>query len=54
MPGREVDDAFEAVVEFEDGAIGTIEATRFAAGRKNELRGRSTARRARSSSTSSG
>ena len=37
MPGREVDDAFEAVVEFEGGAIGTIEATRFAAGRKNAL-----------------
>ncbi len=32
MPGREVDDAFEAVVEFEGGAVGTIEATRFAAG----------------------
>ena len=36
-PGREVDDAFEAVVEFEAGAVGTIEATRFAAGRKNAL-----------------
>ncbi len=35
MPGREVDDAFEAVVEFEGQALGTIEATRFAAGRKN-------------------
>ena len=33
--GREVDDAFEAVVEFEGAALGTIEATRFAAGRKN-------------------
>ncbi len=31
----EVDDAFAAVVEFENGAIGTLEATRFAAGRKN-------------------
>ena len=30
-----VDDAFEAVVEFENGAIGTLEATRFAGGRKN-------------------
>jgi len=30
-----VDDAFAAVVEFENGAIGTLEATRFAAGRKN-------------------
>ena len=35
QPGREVDDAFEAVVEFESGAVGTIEATRFAPGRKN-------------------
>ena len=35
MPGREVDDAFEAVVEFESGAVGTIEASRFAPGRKN-------------------
>jgi predicted dehydrogenase len=35
MKGREVDDAFEAVVEFEGPALGTIEATRFAAGRKN-------------------
>jgi len=31
----EVDDAFAAAVEFENGAIGTMEATRFAAGRKN-------------------
>jgi len=37
MPGREVDDAFEAVAEFENGALGTLEATRFAAGRKNAL-----------------
>jgi predicted dehydrogenase len=36
-PGREVDDAFESVVEFEGGAVGTIEATRFATGRKNAL-----------------
>ncbi len=35
QPGREVDDAFEAAVRFESGAIGTIEATRFAPGRKN-------------------
>jgi predicted dehydrogenase len=34
-PGREVDDAVEAVVAFDTGAVGTIEATRFAAGRKN-------------------
>ncbi|MEJ5199088.1 MAG: Gfo/Idh/MocA family oxidoreductase, partial [Anaerolineae bacterium] len=31
----EVDDAFVSVVEFTNGAIGTLEATRFAAGRKN-------------------
>ena len=31
----DVDDAFVSIVEFENGAIGTIEATRFAAGRKN-------------------
>ncbi len=31
----EVDDAFEAVVEFENGAIGTLEASRFCPGRKN-------------------
>ena len=33
--GRDVDDAFEAVVEFEGGAVGTIEASRFSPGRKN-------------------
>jgi len=31
----DVEDAFAAAVEFENGAIGTLEATRFAAGRKN-------------------
>jgi len=31
----DVDDAFEALVEFQNGAIGTLEASRFAAGRKN-------------------
>jgi predicted dehydrogenase len=36
-PGREVDDAVEAAVAFENGAIGTIEASRFATGRKNAL-----------------
>jgi predicted dehydrogenase len=36
-PGREVDDAFEASVRFVDGAVGTIEASRFAPGRKNAL-----------------
>jgi predicted dehydrogenase len=31
----DVDDAFAAVVEFENGAMGTLEASRYAAGRKN-------------------
>jgi len=31
----DVDDAFVATVEFENGAIGTLEASRFAGGRKN-------------------
>jgi predicted dehydrogenase len=35
QPGRAVDDAFEAAVRFDGGAIGTIEATRLATGRKN-------------------
>jgi predicted dehydrogenase len=34
-PGREVDDAIESAVRFASGAVGTIEATRFANGRKN-------------------
>jgi predicted dehydrogenase len=34
-PGREVDDAVESAVSFAGGAVGTIEATRFATGRKN-------------------
>jgi predicted dehydrogenase len=33
----DVDDAFESVVEFEGGAVGTIEASRFCPGRKNAL-----------------
>src|SRR5215212_6164075 len=37
MPGRQVDDALEAAVEFQGGAIGTIEATRLALGRRNAL-----------------
>ena len=32
-----VDDAFEAFVEFEGGAVGTLEASRFCLGRKNAL-----------------
>ena len=35
MGAVDVDDAFVAAVEFENGAIGTLEATRFAGGRKN-------------------
>ena len=35
VPGRQVDDAVEAVVEFASGTIGTIEATRLALGRRN-------------------
>lgn len=34
----DVDDAFASVVEFENGALGTLEATRFAGGRKNGQR----------------
>jgi predicted dehydrogenase len=37
IPGRKVDDAIESVVEFENGAAGTIEATRLALGRRNAL-----------------
>jgi predicted dehydrogenase len=35
LPGRKVDDAVEAAVEFEHGAVGTLEATRLALGRRN-------------------
>ena len=35
LPGRQVDDALEAAVTFDGGAIGTIEATRLALGRRN-------------------
>src|SRR5258705_2679751 len=38
MAPVEVDDAALSLVKFENGAIGTIEATRFAAGRKNHNR----------------
>jgi predicted dehydrogenase len=37
LPGREVDDAIEAAVAFENGAVGTVEATRLALGRRNAL-----------------
>jgi predicted dehydrogenase len=35
VTGRKVDDTIEAAVEFESGAVGTIEATRLALGRRN-------------------
>jgi predicted dehydrogenase len=35
LPGREVDDAVEAAAEFANGSVGTLEATRFAHGRRN-------------------
>ena len=35
LPGRRVDDALEAAVQFESGPVGTIEATRLALGRRN-------------------
>jgi predicted dehydrogenase len=35
IEGRDVDDAVEAVVRYENGAVGTIEASRFCPGRKN-------------------
>ena len=37
VPGREVDDAVAAAVSFAGGAIGTIEATRFATGSLNRF-----------------
>jgi predicted dehydrogenase len=35
LTGREVDDAVEAAVQFENGSVGTLESTRFAHGRRN-------------------
>jgi predicted dehydrogenase len=35
LPGRKVDDALEAAVEFDNGSVGTFEATRLALGRRN-------------------
>jgi predicted dehydrogenase len=35
IPDRDVDDAVESVVRYENGAVGTIEASRFCQGRKN-------------------
>jgi predicted dehydrogenase len=37
VPGRDVDDAVAASVEFESGAVGTLEATRLALGHRNGL-----------------
>jgi predicted dehydrogenase len=37
VAGREVDDAVAATLELESGAVGTLEATRFATGRRNVL-----------------
>jgi predicted dehydrogenase len=37
LAGRRVDDAIESTVEFASGAVGTIEATRFALGRRNSF-----------------
>lgn len=37
VPGRQVDDAIEAAVRFSNGAVGTIEATRLALGRRNAM-----------------
>ncbi len=37
-PQRSVDDAFAAAIRFDGGAVGTLEASRFATGRKNALR----------------
>ena len=34
-PNRKVDDAFVAMVKFENGSVGTFEATRFGIGCKN-------------------
>jgi predicted dehydrogenase len=37
VAGRDVDDAVESTVRFENGAVGTIEASRFCPGRKNSF-----------------
>ena len=38
VEGRDVDDAVESTVLFENGAVGTIEASRFCPGRKNSFK----------------
>jgi predicted dehydrogenase len=35
VPGREIDDHFVAMIEFDDGVVGTLEASRLARGRIN-------------------
>jgi predicted dehydrogenase len=37
FPGRQVDDAIAGAVQFANGAVGTVEATRLALGRRNAL-----------------
>jgi len=37
VPGRQVDDAIEAAVDFDNGTVGTIEATRLALGHRNGM-----------------
>jgi predicted dehydrogenase len=49
-----VDDAFAAAVEFESGALGTLEATRFGTGRINGLAFELNGSKGRSRSRSSG
>ena len=54
MPGRDVDDAVESVVKFEQARSGRSRPPASARAARTTSRGRSTARRARSPSTSSG
>ncbi len=54
VPGREVDDHFVATIEFDNGAVGTLEASRLARGRVNYNAFEVNGSRARSPSTSSG
>src|SRR4029077_6190715 len=38
VEGRQVDDAVEAALQFANGAVGTLEATRLASGNRNAMR----------------
>ena len=49
--GREVDDAVEATVRFANGAVGTLEATRLALGRRNAFQWEINGTKGRSRST---